>query len=71
MSIEEIVTTKIKDIIQKRGLRYNFICKELNLESVKFSQCMNGKRKFKVSEFLVLCKFLNLNFEDFEVQANG
>lgn len=57
---------RIKDIIKERGLQYKFICEKLGFEQVKFSQCMNEKRKFQVGEFLALCQFLNLNFSDFE-----
>lgn len=66
MSQNTTYENRIKDIIKERGLQYKFVCEKLGLEQVKFSQCMNGKRKFQVGEFLAVCKFLGLNLNDFE-----
>ena len=66
MSQNTTYENRIKDIIKERGLQYKFVCEKLGLEQVKFSQCMNGKRKLQVGEFLAVCKFLGLNLNDFE-----
>ena len=66
MSQNTTYENRIKDIIKERGLQYKFVCEKLGLEQVKFSQCMNGKRKFQVGEFLAVCKLLGLNLNDFE-----
>lgn len=66
MSQNTTYENRIKDIIKERGLQYKFVCEKLGLEQVKFSQCMNGKRKLQVGEFLAVCRFLGLNLNDFE-----
>mgnify|MGYP002527709287 CR=1 FL=1 len=65
-SVEEI----IKEQIKERGLQQQFVCEKIKISQEQFSQCMKGKRKFKVVEFLAICSFLNLNFELFKECQN-
>ena len=66
MTNNKIVETVIKDTLQKRGLDYEHICKELGIPKFSFSQCMKGKRRLNAGEFISLCTFLNLTVEDFK-----
>ncbi len=56
----------IKQILFKRGLKYDFICKNLGFTLGDFSACMSGKKKLNAAEFIALCVFLNLSLEDFK-----
>lgn len=60
------VETLIKNIINERGLQQKFICEKIKISQEQFSQCMRGKRRFKVTEFLALCSLLNLDFSMFQ-----
>lgn len=60
------VETLIKNIIKERGLQQKFICEKIKISQEQFSQCMRGKRRFNVIEFLALCSLLNLDFSMFQ-----
>ena len=51
------VETLIKNIIKERGLQQKFICEKIKISQEQFSQCMRGKRRFNVIEFLALGSF--------------
>lgn len=56
------VETLIKNIIKERGLQQKFICEKIKISQEQFSQCMRGKRRFNVIEFLALNRFYVKNF---------
>lgn len=66
MSENQNVEGLIKNIIKERGLQQKFICEKIKISQEQFSQCMRGKRKFQVIEFLALCSLLNLDLRIFD-----
>ena len=58
--------TVIKQVLFKRGLKYEFVCKNLGFAINDFSACMAGKKKLNAAQFIALCVFLNLSLEDFK-----
>ena len=52
---------KLKEIINEKGFKFDFIAKKLNITSETFSRKMNGKNEFKISEVKTLNELLNLN----------
>lgn len=58
--------TVIKQVLFKRGLKYEFVCKNLGFVINDFSACMAGKKKLNAAQFIALCVFLNLSLEDFK-----
>ncbi|MBR1625552.1 MAG: helix-turn-helix transcriptional regulator [Bacteroidales bacterium] len=63
---KETVEMKIKDIIKNKGITQAFVARQAGIKEADLSLCMNGKRKFKVSEFVNICLLLELKLEDFE-----
>jgi len=64
--MEKTVESKIKEIIKDRGITQAFVAKKAGIKEADLSLCMNGKRKFKVSEFINICLLLDLNLQNFE-----
>lgn len=56
----------IRKILEERNIKHNFICNETGISPKIFTGCMEGKRKFKVWEFIAVCNFLQLDFSIFK-----
>lgn len=55
----------IKQVLFKKGMDYEYVCKNLGITLGDFIDCMKGKRKLNAAEFLAICIFLNLSLDDF------
>lgn len=53
-------TKKIRDIINKKGLKYSYIAKELGLTTYGLQLKIDGKTEFKASEILEFSKILGI-----------
>lgn len=63
--MQQKIIKVIKDTLQQRGMKQEFLCQKLEIDNTKFSQSMRGKRKLPVNEFIAICLFLKLNISDF------
>lgn len=63
-SINPVDYKKLRDVIDKSGLKYTFIAKQLGLKSAQSLQRkINGKFDFKLSEVRILIDVLGLSWE--------
>ena len=58
-----MVNYELKEAIAKRGLKQQFIAKEMNLNPVTFSKKLNGYLHFENDEQRALAKLLSVNIE--------
>ncbi len=56
----------IKDALDKKGLKYEFVCKKLGIEPTHFLKCLNGEVKLTSAEFISMCIYLRLHLKDFK-----
>ena len=56
--------SKLKDIIQKKGLKQTDLSLELGLSKSALSQKINGLREFKKSEIIKLADYLGLTIDE-------
>ena len=57
-------TKRLNDIIQKKGLKMEFIAKSLGISVGSMSNKMNGKTDFKLPEVQKLIKILDLTITE-------
>jgi DNA-binding helix-turn-helix protein len=57
---------KLKDELFINGLKYEDVAKMLNISTTSFSNKINGKVDFTLSEVVKLSNFLNLSTEEKE-----
>lgn len=63
-SINSVDYKKLRNIIDKSGLKYTFIAKQLGLRSAQSLQRkIDGRFDFKLSEVKILIEVLGLNWE--------
>ncbi|WP_338950110.1 DUF739 family protein [Fusobacterium nucleatum] len=63
-SINPVDYKKLRDVIDKSGLKYTFIAKQLGLKSAQSLQRkINGRFDFKLSEVRILIDVLGLSWE--------
>ena len=63
-SINPVDYKKLRNIIDKSGLKYTFIAKQLALRSAQSLQRkIDGRFDFKLSEVKILIEVLGLNWE--------
>ncbi|MFA1734347.1 DUF739 family protein [Fusobacterium phage JD-Fnp2] len=63
-SINPVDYKKLRNIIDKSGLKYTFIAKQLGLRSAQSLQRkIDGRFDFKLSEVKILIEVLGLNWE--------
>ena len=55
--------------IKERGLKITWISDKTGLSEKCLSASLNGKRHFKVHEFLMICSILNLDPRDAELKG--
>lgn len=51
----------LRDIIQEKGYKHEYIAKQLQITRACFSQKINGLREFKASEIKTVTEVLGLN----------
>ena len=51
---------KLRDIIEKRGLKLKYVAKQLGLSYYGFLLKLTNKQEFKTSEVLILCELLDI-----------
>lgn len=55
---------KLKEILQKKGLRQTDLSQELGLSKSALSQKINGLREFKQSEIIKMADYLGLTIDE-------
>lgn len=60
MELDKQIAKRIKDYLDDKCIKNNFICKGLNMSIRKVSYMVNGLQKIYVSDYLRLCKLLNV-----------
>lgn len=55
----------LKKFIELKGYKYEYVCKRMNAEGVRlsypaFHNKINGRNEWKISEFVCICKILQL-----------
>lgn len=65
-AVHDCVRSIIKDTLEVKGLDYKEICKKLEINQTRFTNCMAGISKLNAAEFISVCVFLGLNLEDFK-----
>lgn len=60
------IRENIKNIIEDRGLIKTVIAKKINLTPAKLSAVLHKNRKMEATEFLKLCKVLEISPEQVE-----
>ena len=53
-------TERLKEVIQKSGLKMQYLAKQLNLSNFGFSNKVNNVTEFKASEIDTLCDLLQI-----------
>ena len=53
-------TERLKEVIQKSGLKMQYLAKQLNLSTFGFSNKVNNVTEFKASEIDTLCELLQI-----------
>ena len=53
-------TERLKEVIQKSGLKMQYLAKQLNLSNFGFSNKVNNVTEFKASEIDTLCELLQI-----------
>lgn len=53
-------TERLKEVIQKSGLKMQYLAKRLNLSYFGFSNKVNNVTEFKASEIDTLCELLQI-----------
>lgn len=53
-------TRRLRELINKNGLKLKYVAQCLGLSSYGFALKMNNKREFKTSEVSTLCELLNI-----------
>lgn len=51
----------VEDKIRKRGLQKKYVAQQINLDQVRFSQSLKGKRNFTPLEISGLINFLGIS----------
>jgi transcriptional regulator with XRE-family HTH domain len=57
--------TVLRDLIDARGLRYDFVAGKVGLSPSNFTKLMNGERTLTASVMVTLCKVLEVEAEAF------
>jgi hypothetical protein len=58
---------RLKECIKEKGLKYNYIAKQIGLSYYGLQKKINNKTEFKVSEMEAIC--LILGIDDIEKRA--
>lgn len=60
-----MLSERIRDYIEKSGLKFGVIAERVGIPMNTFSAMMNGKRKITAEEYFAICKALNVPLEQF------
>ncbi len=63
------VTNEVAKYIREKGIRVSAISKQTGLSKDVLYNSLGGNRKLRVDEFLLICKFLNIQPEYFFGQS--
>lgn len=66
----EPIVKVICKCIQDRGLKIVAISQKINVSSDILSKTLQGKRKMKADELILLCEVLGLTLDDFKKNQN-
>ena len=58
------VAEKLKRIADERGIKYTAISQATHIPIDAISKSFNGKRKMLADEFLSICRFMNVEWND-------
>lgn len=56
---------KLLNYINNIGIKQKVICQNTNISESAMSGILTGKRKCEVNEFISICRFLNVNPNEF------
>ena len=56
---------KVRSELEKRGMPVATAARRANIPAELLRRSLNGERQLKADEFVMLCKVLGLNIEDF------
>ena len=62
MDLEE----KVRNYIKDEAINPNFIAKLLGLSIIKLNSLLQGKRKMKADELIILCEYYGLDLSFFK-----
>ena len=55
------INKKIKNYLEEHGIRQDYVASKINMNSVTFSNIVNGKRKLTAEELKQIADALNVN----------
>lgn len=63
-AINKIITTNLKRLREERGIKQNFIAKQLGITPNYYSQIENGHRPPQIEHLLILRDIFNVTLDD-------
>ena len=60
-----MVGSRIKDYLDKRGIKYTFISEAVGLPANVFSNMLNEKRKITAEEYFKICRAVGVSANEF------
>lgn len=60
-----IIGAKIKEYLDAKGIRYNFVAEKTGISNPAMSNILSGKRDVKLIEYYKICKAVDVPFETF------
>ena len=58
------MSNNLKEIINKRGLKQNWVCKELNVHNTEYSQWIAERRRPRNDQIKKLARLLKVKVKD-------
>lgn len=63
------INIKLKEIIERRGIKQIFICQKTGMTADTISRIINNTRKMTAEEFLNICEALGIDPNEFRQTA--
>lgn len=63
------INAKLKEIVDKRGLKQTYICEKTGMTSDCVSRILSSTRKITAEEFLLICDVLDIDANEFRKSA--
>lgn len=63
------INMQLKQIVEKRGIKQSYLCKQTGLSRDCISRILNSTRKITAEEFLNICYALELDPRSFKKSA--
>ena len=60
----DIIRAFLKGIIDRKGIKLNYLASKLSISNDLMSKSINGTRKITAEEFLKLCQILEVSQQD-------